>query len=222
MKGQALKQVLFCRPYGSFSITFLLYSALSGLPGRTIPCIVRMGVDILILIIDAITSLGHFDSIIKFQLLFGLCLVTFWHFTSLAYDFSITSLHNSLTVGSVIYLAFLGLHTHEKRWQLIYAIIVLSIVLSTSSASYLSLLVGIGSVILFTSGGKRFLGLAAIALISFLITAYGFDFLEIIFFGKSESTIMTASGRIPVWQWVYDNYVVLKPYLGYGFGGEKY
>jgi hypothetical protein len=220
MKGQALKQVLFRRPFIWLFLYYVLALFSTVWAARPDYTLYRSfeALLFLVLIVDAIASLEHFDSMIKFQLLFGLCLVIFWHFNSLAYDFSIASLHSSLTTGSVIYLAFLGLHVHGKRWQIIYAIIVLSIVLSTSSASYLSLLVGLGSVVLFTSGRKRFLGLAAIALISFLITAYGFDFLEIIFFGKSESTIMTASGRIPVWQWVYDSYVALKPYFGYGFG----
>jgi hypothetical protein len=217
-----LKQFLFRRPLIWLCLYFILAifsTAWADKPEYTLYRSFEALV-FLLLIIDALASL-NFDHMLKFQALFGLDLVITWQFTSLLYDLSFESLHNSLVPGSLIYFAFLGLLLPGKRWKVIYAIIIASIILATSAASYLALLFGIGGVIIFSGGKKRFLGLILIIFTSLLIWTYGFDFIDIVFRVKSESNIMTATGRVPVWQWVYDEYVVLKPYWGYGFGAGE-
>jgi O-antigen ligase len=214
-----LKQFLFSHPLIWLFLYFVLaiFSAIwAEKPSYTLYRSIEALV-FLLLIIDALVFLD-LNNMLKFQALFGLVLIISWQFSSLLYEFSFESLHNPLISGTVIYLAFLGLLLPGIRWKIIYTIIVLSILLATSSASYLALLVGIGGVIIFSGGGKRFLGLGLIIFTCLLIWTYSFDYIDVLFWGKSESNIMTASGRIPVWQWVYDEYVVLRPYFGYGFG----
>jgi len=214
-----LRQLLFRRPLVWLMFYYLL-AIFSGVWAERPMYTLYRSFEILVffvLIVDALASLD-LNNMLKFQALFGLVLIISWHFSSLFYWFSFKSLHNPLVSGTVIYLVFLGLLLQGIRWKILYAIIILSVLLATSSASYLALLLGMGGTIIFSSGGKRFLGLGLILFVSLVILTYGINFIDIIFWGKSEQNIMTMSGRIPVWQWVYDQYVLQRPYFGYGFG----
>ena len=214
-----LRQLLFRRPLVWLMLYYLLAIFSGAWAERPVYTLYRSFevLVFLVLIIDALAFL-NLDNMLKFQTIFGLVLIISWHFSSLFYRFSFESLHNSQVSGTVIYLAFLGLLLPGIRWKITYTIIVLSILLATSSASYLALLVGIGGVIMFSGGGKRFLGLGLILFVFLVISIYGIDVIDIVFLGKSEQNILTASGRIPVWQWVYDQYVLQRPFFGYGFG----
>jgi len=40
----------------------------------------------------------------------------------------------------------------------------------------------------------------------------------VVFFGKNETNIRTATGRLPIWQWILEERVAARPVLGFGFG----
>lgn len=172
----------------------------------------------LILIADAMITLNTIEDMIKFQLLFGFVLVLFWHLTKIRNGFSLEIMHDSLIPGTIVTSAFIGWMINGWRWRAIHFIILLSILSATSSATYISLIVGVGTLLIFQKGKVRLFGIVLIFLIIFLIVAYGFDFIDIIFWGKSEQNILTASGRIPVWEWVLREKVSQRPILGYSFG----
>jgi hypothetical protein len=214
------KSILFGRPI-RWLLLYLFISAISTLwsdrPEYTLYRALEVLI-FLILVADAVSSLKTVENMVKFQLLFGFLLVIFWHYYDIKYGLSLEMLHSSLIPGVIIGVAFLGFLIGGRDWRFIHFNILLSILIGTSSATYLSLLLGIGGVIIFSKGKKRFFGGLLIILTLSFSLAYGPDFLELLFWGKSESNIQTASGRLPVWEWVYNTYVVLKPYFGYGFG----
>jgi len=41
---------------------------------------------------------------------------------------------------------------------------------------------------------------------------------SVVFFGKNETNIRTATGRLPIWQWILEERVAARPILGFGFG----
>jgi hypothetical protein len=172
----------------------------------------------LILIAYSMISLNTVENMIKFQLLFGFILVISWHFLNLRYGFSFDTMHNPLISGSVIGMAFLGWIVKGKLWRLFYISILLSIFLATSSATYLSLIFGFGIVLIFRKGKIRFFAIFLIILVLSFMMLYGLNYLDLIFWGKSEGNIQTASGRLPIWQWVLEEVVPKKPVLGYSFG----
>lgn len=172
----------------------------------------------LILIAYSMISLNTLENMIKFQLFFGFILVVLWHFLNFRYGFSFDTMHDPLVSGTVVGIAFLGWIVKGNIWRLLYIAILLSIILATSSATYLSLIFGIGIVLIFRKGKIRFFAILLIILVFSFMMLYGLNYLDLIFWGKSEENIQTATGRLPVWQWVLEEVVPKKPVLGYSFG----
>jgi len=214
------KKYLFKKPL----IWFLLYISLalfsvvwSDRPAYTLYRAAEVFI-FLLLITYAMISLNTIENMIKFQLFFGFILVVSWHFLNFRYGLSLATMHDSLTSGAVIGIALLGWIAKGNIWRLFYITILLSIILATSSATYLSLIFGMGIVLIFRKGKIRLFGVLFIVLIFSFVMLYGLNYLDLIFWGKSEANIQTASGRIPVWQWVLEEIVPKKPILGYSFG----
>jgi len=172
----------------------------------------------LILIAYSMISLHTVENMIKFQLFFDFILVVSWHFINFRYGFSFDTMHNPLISGTVIGMAFLGWIVKGKMWRLFYIFILLSIILASSSATFLSLIFGTGIVLIFRKWKIRFFAIFLIVLVVSFMMLYGLNYLDLIFWGKSEQNIQTASGRLPVWQWVLEEIVPKKPILGYSFG----
>ena len=173
----------------------------------------------LILVTDATLSLGTFENSIKFQLCLGFLMIIIWQFTSLRYGISLDTLHNSLVPGAIIALVCTGWLIRGWVWKSIYLSIISSIILATSSATYLSLIFGIGVGVLFVRKIPRFLLVVLFLLfITSYIIVFNIDLKKFIFWGKEDYTIESASGRITTWEWVLEEKVYQRPILGYGFG----
>lgn len=172
----------------------------------------------LILVADAMISLGNLENMIKFQLCFGFVLIMFWQFFRFRFGFHLEGLHDSLVPGTIIATAFVGWLVRGWIWRLAHMFILLSIFLATSSATYISFIFGAGIILIFKRGKTRFLGISLVLLIAFFIKVFGLHYMDLVFWGKTEQNIVTASGRIPVWQWALEDKVTQKPVLGYSFG----
>jgi len=114
-------------------------------------------------------------------------------------------------------MVFVGWGISKGLWRWIYYVLIAAVILATSAASYLSLLVGIGIALLFAKKNKP---IAILGLIFVLValTLWKIDLEKYIFWGKSDYQIQSATGRVPVWQWVLEEKVQERPLIGYGFG----
>ena len=219
-KLPTLKRYLLRKPL----IWFLGYIVLAGMslvwsdrPAYTLYRAAEIFI-FLILITYAMVSLRDFEKMLKFQLLWGFILVFFWHILNVRYGLSLNIMHNPLVSGSIIGILFLGWIVKGNPWRICYMLVLVSILLATSSATYLSLILGISIVLFFRRGKIRFIAFIFIILITAFMIFYGINYLDIIFWGKSEAHIKTGTGRIPVWQWILQDVVPQKPILGYSFG----
>ena len=215
-KLPTLKRYLLRKPL----IWFLGYIVLAGMslvwsdrPAYTLYRAAEIFI-FLILITYAMVSLRDFEKMLKFQILFGFIIVVFWHFYNFRYGFVFEALHNTIASGTLVGVVFLGWVLKGNMWRLFYFSILLSILLATSSATYLSLLLGAGVVLFLKKGRIRFIAIILIILIAAFMVFYGINYLDFIFWGKSEANIQTGSGRIPVWQGVLEEVVHQKPILG--------
>jgi hypothetical protein len=173
---------------------------------------------------DAVGSARDDREMVHFQMLYGLVLAVFWHFADLRYGWSLAILHNSLVTGANIGVLFLfaGLKERSWGWWAVFGLLALSLLLGTSSASYISLLMGIAVVLLFHTGSHRTAGALIASAAGLLVWGYGLDYGSVLWWGKNEYAVTSASGRIPVWRWLLDAVISQRPILGYGFGvGEN-
>ena len=167
----------------------------------------------LILVFDAMVLFDHFEDRIKYYFLFSITIVIFWHFSHLLY-YS----HNSLITGTVIGLFFLGWSVKGTLWRLLYIIIIFSIIIGTSTATYISLLAGLASCVIFLRMKTFFRALFLLIIVILIALWAEYDFVQLVLWGKSKHNILTASGRVPVWKWVYKMTLKQRPLLGFGFG----
>lgn len=154
---------------------------------------------------------------LRFLLSVGLVVVIIGEFYVLQYSFSVFALHNSLVPGAVIPMIFVGWGVSKGLWRWIYYVLIAAVILATSAASYLSLLVGVGVAFILVKKNKP---LAILGLICVLIAAtlWNIDVERYVFWGKTDQQIQSATGRIPVWQWVLEEKVYERPILGFGYG----
>jgi len=174
---------------------------------------------------DVVASTRSDRELVHFLLTYSLVLAIFWHFGDLRHERSLGILHNSLIPGANIGVLFLfaGLRNEHRGWWAVFAAVLLSFLLGTSSASYLSALVGISVVMMFHPGAQRVAGVLLASAAGLLVWGYGLDYGSVLWWGKNEYAVTTASGRIPVWMWLFDSVVSQRPVLGFGFGmGENF
>lgn len=206
--------------YAALAVTS---AAWSGRPDFTLYRTVEFAV-FLWLAADAMASGLDDRDLVRFQLLYALVLTVFWHFGDLRFEWSLAVLHNSLVTGANIGVLFLfvGLGDRGGAWWSVFGVIALSLFLGTSSASYISLLVGLSVILLFHAGALRVAGALMAAAVGLLVWGYGLNYGSLLWWGKNEYAVTSASGRIPVWTWLLDSVVSQRPLLGYGFGvGEN-
>jgi len=171
----------------------------------------------LMIIVDTMRLSTSPSMSLRFLLSVGLVVVIIGEFSVLQYSFSISALHNSLVPGAVIPMIFVGWGVSKGLWRWIYYVLIAAVILATSSASYLSLLVGIGLAFILVKKNKP---LAILGLVFVLVAAtlWNIDVEQYVFWGKTDQQIQSATGRIPVWQWVLEEKVYERPILGFGYG----
>ena len=214
------RPVLWLTAYGLLG---LVSAAWSSRPDFTLYRAAEMLV-FLWLTADVVASARSDRELVYFQLLYALVLVVFWHFGDLRYERSLDILHNSLVTGANVGIIFLfpGLKEEQSGWWVVFGLVLVSTLVGTSSASYISVLVGIAVVLMFHTGARRVTGGALAAAAGLIVWGYGLDYGSVLWWGKNDYAVTTASGRLPVWMWLLDTIVSQRPVLGYAFGvGES-
>jgi len=170
----------------------------------------------LVLSVDAMIRTRDPIAMIKFQMVFATFAIVLGTFVPSRLN--VAAMHSSEVPGAVVSMVFLGSVVQGMLWRVLYVVVLVAVVFGTSSATFVSLAVGLGCMMISMRGRRAAAGAMILAAIVGLGFATGFDFDRYIFWGKSEQDIRTGSGRLLVWEWVIREKVSDKPVLGYGFG----
>ena len=223
VSGSILRWILT----GTSMVWLVLYGLLavsssvwSGMPELTL----FRGIQVLVYLVltaDALATLGNVKNLIRFQLCYAVILSLFWQCSLLQYNFSVAGLHSSQVPGAIVGIAFTGWIIAGSQWRATYLFVMVMMLSGSSAATYVSLIVGLG-VAVGTSRRNRTEGILLLSLGIILAFAYPERTKEIVFYGKSDSNIQTASGRLPTWQWLIQKQMQERPLLGFGFAyGES-
>jgi hypothetical protein len=170
----------------------------------------------LVLSVDAMVRALEPAAMIKFQMVFAALAIALGTFVPSRLN--LAAMHSSEVPGAVVAMVFLGALVRGMLWRPLYAVVLVTVVLGTSSATFVSLVVGFGCMMIAMRGRRALVGALILTSIVGLGFATGFDLDRYVFWGKSEQDIRTGSGRLLVWEWVIREKVAEKPVLGYGFG----
>ena len=177
----------------------------------------------LLVVCDALAALPGLENSIRFQLCFALVAAIFWGLEPLRYEFSIANLHNSMIPGTIAGVAIVGWIARGRQWRVVYAVVALTMLLGTSTATFIAVLVGLAVTMLLIRGKAAGVGLLVLCFVAFLVLRSPTDVFEALFYGKTDYNVQSASGRLPVWQWLLQDVISQRPLLGYGFGcGEVF
>lgn len=217
-RSRGCRTVLFRRPM----VWLFLYGVLgmvsatwSGRPDFTLYRAAELTI-FLVLSVDAMIRAFEPAAMIKFQMVFATVAIALGAFVPSRLNMA--AMHSSEVPGAVVAMVFLGSLVRGMLWRLLYVVVLVAVVFGTSSATFVSLAVGFGWMMISMRGRRAAAGAMILAAIVGLGFATGFDFDRYVFWGKSEQDIKTGSGRLLVWEWVIREKVSEKPVLGYGFG----
>jgi hypothetical protein len=184
------------------------------------------GLVFLVLIIDCVHSSRN--NVESLQVLIMFCLIACLYDISMAVRTSamfeesglLEFLH--LNVGSVLAAAgaFLSIGYPNRTIRLwMIAIFLLVVALSTSTGTYIAFLIGVGALFLLRRSFLYscvfiFLSLAILLLCLHSGTQ---PFTRMLFAGKPPEQVATASGRIGLWRWSWEERIVERLVLGYGY-----
>ena len=224
--GRVLRRILFSGPT-AWMTTYVLVAVASAAWSSRADFTLYRAFETMVFLLVAVEAVNRFadaKDVVRFQLLYALVVAIVWHFGDLRYESSLEILHNSMVTGTNIgvLLLFVGAAISGRFWWTAFLLVSLSFLVGTSSASYVSLLFALGCLLMFHSGAQRVGGALLASTAGVVIWGYGLDWGSLVFWGKNEYAISSASGRVPVWQWLLDSVVSHRPLLGYGFGvGEN-
>jgi hypothetical protein len=170
----------------------------------------------LVLSVDAMVRARGVEAMIKFQMVFAAVFVILG--MVLESGFTIAGMHSSEVPGTVVAVVFLGFLVKGWLWRSLYAIVLAGVLFGTSSATFVSILVGVGVLMLALRGRWAATGWLVLAAVVATAVATNFDLDRYVFWGKSEQEVRTGSGRLFVWDWVIRERVSQEPVLGFGFG----
>ncbi|MCU0838573.1 MAG: O-antigen ligase family protein [Rhodospirillales bacterium] len=95
-------------------------------------------------------------------------------------------------------------------------------VLGTSTGSFAAAAIGLLVIAYFRRSLPMLLGGGALAVVLVLLMALGAfqtqDVLDVVAMGKTEKHLENASGRLPIWEYYFHNYVIESPIIGHGLG----
>ncbi len=93
-------------------------------------------------------------------------------------------------------------------------------VLGTSTGSFAAAAIGLLVIAYFRRSLPMLLGGGALAVVLVLLMALGAfqtqDVLDVVAMGKTEKHLENASGRLPIWEYYFHNYVIESPIIGHG------
>ena len=199
--------------YGVLALFSLLWS---GIPELTAFRAVQFLV-FLFLLADVLTNIGEVENLIRLQLCYSAVVAFFWQFSFLLTSFSLTAIHSSQVPGVVVGSVFTGCLLRSMQWRALHLFVISAVLLGTSTATYLSVAVGL-TAILLTLSHRRIEGLLLLGMIALGVLAFPNTVMRSVFYGKSSANIASASGRLPTWEWTIQQQVQNeKIFLGYGY-----
>jgi O-antigen ligase len=203
----------------AYTVLALASAAWSERPDYTLVRAAECGV-FLVLVADSVTALGW--SGLRLQAAFACICAIAWHLADLRFERSLPVLHNSIAPAVAVGVLFLIGRLPGLGWRLAGALLAASVVLSTSTASYLAALTGLVALALSPPRPRVVLALVAGASLAALALVSEADLVAWLTWNKSERNIETGSGRIPVWTWMVEEKLPESPLVGFGFGvGES-
>jgi O-antigen ligase len=168
---------------------------------------------------DAIGSLRTPQEMIRLQLLFGPMVIIFWQLPRMqAMGYSLAALHTSDVAGMLSVPAFIGVLARGKQWRILHVVTCIFWALSTSSGSMVAVIGGVAVSLMLMRGRAAGVGMFLIGSMFLAPALFPQKVTSVVFFGKNETNIRTATGRLPIWQWILEERVAAKPVLGFGFG----
>jgi len=215
--GKAVRYLLFSTPLGFlFAYALLAIASLAWTDKIELTAFRSLQLfAFLLLICDAIASCRDIRDIIRLQLVYALITGIFWELVDI--HMGLSALHSSMVPGLAIGAVFLGWLSGNKSWRFVYALLLLIFIFGSSAGAFLGLLLGIASATLLTRGRYAALGWLVIGALVVALLAVPDDLGAIVFYGKTNQNIQTASGRLPVWQELIEDAVSKRPWLGWGF-----
>jgi hypothetical protein len=217
---KSFERVLFNSPLRwltAYAILAVLSAAWADMASLT----VFRGAQVLIFLMltaDAIGSLRSPQEMIRLQLLYAAMVILFWQLPRLSMGLSLTSLHTSDVAGMLSVPVFIGVLVRGKQWRILHVGICALWGLSTSSGSMCAVIGGIAISLMLMRGRASGIGMFLIGAMVLAPLLAPDDVGSVVFFGKNETNIRTATGRLPIWQWILEERVAARPVLGFGFG----
>ena len=200
---------------------YAIFAVLSATWADMASLTVFRGVQILIflmLVADAIGSLRSVQEMIRLQLLYAAAVILFWQLPRLSMGLSLASLHTSDVAGVLSVPVFIGFLARGKSWRILHWTICAAWGVSTSSGSMCGVLGGLAVSLMLMRGRAAGVGVFLVGTMVLAPLLFPEGATSVVFFGKNETNIRTATGRLPIWQWIIEERVATRPVLGFGFG----
>jgi hypothetical protein len=126
------------------------------------------------------------------------------------------SIHSSPLAAAGLFISLGSPNRAIRLW--ITTVLFLMVIVSTSSSSYIAVLIGIGALFLLKKDVHYMCILIFVLLLTLLLFIYnGFDpFTRILFVEKTPEKVATLSGRTDLWRWSWEERIMKKLALGYG------
>lgn len=175
-----------------------------------------------LLMADTVQELGSLQRAWKLlalcSVVIGLCVQMY----QLKYQFSLSILHTSLVPGALVAAVFVSWSIRGTSWRLVSCCILGILVLGTSTATFVAVSVALAFSTLFYSRFRWMILTVITGVVALILVTGANGLMNLIFFGKSESNIATATGRTLVWEWSW-NQLLTRPITGFGFAyGDAY
>lgn len=175
----------------------------------------------LLLVVDAMYLAKTAQNMLRVQLLFALTQIFCWQFIPALRNFSLEGLHSSDAPGTVVAIAFVGWMIRGKQWRILYIALMCGVLAATSAGTFLACLGGLIVSLIFMRGRASGIGLMLLCAMLITFTCFSQEVNRVLFWGKTESTIKSGSGRIPIWQWILTERMPESPIVGFGFGAGE-
>jgi hypothetical protein len=203
-----------------YSVLAVMSAAWSTMPALTAYRSVQIVV-FLLLTADAMSSAKNAQDMLRLQLLYAAAEVICWQFAPVIQSLSLEAIHSSDVPGTIVAILFIGWMVRGKQWRTLYIGLALAAAAATSAGTFLALVGGLIVSLLFMRG--RASGSGLILLFGMLVTFTCFhdQVNQLLFYGKTKSTIESGSGRIPIWTWILTERVPQAPIFGFGFGAGE-
>ena len=223
--GRALLRIVFSGPAGWMAVYAILAvasAAWSSRPDFTLYRAVEMTVFLLVTV-EAVYRFADVKDVVRFQLLYALVVAVVWHFADLRYEMSWEILHNSLVPGANIGGAGALRRGGHLRPLLVDGLPAGGRVIPgrhvVCQLHEPAVRRGLPDDVPRRGAARRRRAAGRDGRRG--DWGYGLDWGALVFWGKNEYAITSASGRIPVWQWLIESVVSQRPLLGTASASER-